>query len=94
MKNILATIILSITTISPAVAATSANGLSEQMQAQMEQLRPHAFNFFSDRYKQMQVMKTAMLTFKQQLDSQTELLRPQHFNPKSDAYRQIQARES
>lgn len=94
MKNILAAIILTIGIISPVVAATPANGLTKQMQAQKTQLRPHAFRYFSDRYMQMQVRKTAMLSFKQQMQSQTELLRPQHFNPKSDAYRQTHASDS
>lgn len=66
---------------------------SQQMDAQKQQLRPQAFNFFSDRYVQLQAMKTAsLMTFKQQLDSQKLSLRPQQFNPVSDAYYQTHAK--
>jgi len=75
-------------------AATAHLAMTEQMQAQKVQLRPQAFNFFSDRYLQLEAMKKTQPTFKAQLDSQTELLRPQQFNPVSDAYVQTQARKS
>ena len=78
----------------PAFALTPELSMTEQMQAQKTQLRPQAFNFFSDRYQQLEAMKKTQPTFKAQLDSQTELLRPQQFNPVSDAYVQTQARKS
>ncbi len=78
----------------PAFALTPEQAMTEQMQAQKTQLRPQAFNFFSDRYLQLEAMKKTQPTFKAQLDSQTELLRPQQFNPISDAYVQTQAKKS
>jgi hypothetical protein len=78
----------------PAFALTPELSMTEQMQAQKTLLRPQAFNFFSDRYQQLEAMKKTQPTFKAQLDSQTKLLRPQQFNPVSDAYVQTQARKS
>lgn len=95
MKKFLSFIaIVSAALTAPAFAASGVHGISEQMQAQETQLRPQAFNFFSDRYRQVEAMKQVRPTFKAQLDRQTEQLRTQEFNPVSDAYLQTQARQS
>lgn len=95
MKNMLTAIALTTGLVSAQVFALAPEqALTEQMQAQKTQLRPQAFNFFSDRYLQIQAIKKSQPTIKAQLDSQTELLRPQQFNPVSDAYVQTQARKS
>lgn len=95
MKTIFTAIVLSTGLMTTsAFALTPQQALSEQMQAQKTQLRPQAFNFFSDRYLQIEAMKKSQPTIKAQLDSQTKLLRPQQFNPVSDAYLQTQARKS
>ncbi len=81
--------------VAPAFADIENRTFSEQLQLQKTQLRPHAFNFFSDRYQQVQAMKKPVtLSFKEQLDSQKSLLRKQQFNPISDAYLQTHARQS
>jgi len=81
--------------IAPAFADIENRTFSEQLQLQKTQMRPHAFNFFSDRYLQVQAMKKPVtLSFKEQLDSQKTLLRTQQFNPISDAYLQTHARQS
>jgi len=80
----------------PAFADTQ-KSFSEQMQAQKTQLRPHVFNFFSDRYQQIEAqnaIKPVNLSFKEQLDSQKGQLRTQEFNPISDAYLQTTSRHS
>jgi len=95
MKTVLSTLIVSTGLMTAqAFALTPEQAMSEQMQEQKTQLRPQAFNFFSDRYQQLEAMKKTQPTFKAQLDRQTELLRPQQFNPISDAYIQMQARKS
>lgn len=95
MKTVLSTLIVTTGLMTaPTFALTPELAMTEQMQAQKTQLRPQAFNFFSDRYLQLEAMKKTQPTFKAQLDSQTELLRPQQFNPVSDAYVQTQARKS
>ncbi|SFK45190.1 hypothetical protein [Methylophaga sulfidovorans] len=81
--------------VAPAFADIENRTFSEQLQLQKTQLRPQAFNFFSDRYIQVQAMKKPVtLSFKEQLDSQKSLLRKQQFNPISDAYLQTHARQS
>ncbi len=65
----------------PTFADTAEKSFAQQMDMQKTQLRPQAFNFFSDRYLQTHTQKTASLTFKAQLDSQKGLLRTQEFNP-------------
>nr|WP_320166133.1 hypothetical protein [uncultured Methylophaga sp.] len=81
--------------VAPAFADIESRTFSEQLQLQKTQLRPHAFNFFSDRYMQVQAKKQpVVLSFKEQLDSQKSLLRKQQFNPVSDAYLQTHARQS
>jgi hypothetical protein len=95
MKTLFTAIVMSAGLVAtPVFALSPAQSMSEQMQAQKTQLRPQAFNFFSDRYLQVQAMKKVRPTIKAQLDSQTQLLRPQQFNPVSDAYMQIKARQS
>ena len=79
----------------PTFAALGELSFSEQLQSQKQQLRPQAFNFFSDRYQQIKAKKPVRtLTFKAQLDSQKSLLRKQEFNPISDAYLQMNAHRS
>jgi hypothetical protein len=94
-KEILSTLV-SLSFFSTALfAAPGELSFSEQMQIQKQQLRPHVFNFFSDRYQQMQAHDSGVkLTFKAQLDSQKSLLRTQEFNPVSDAYKQVTAHKS
>jgi hypothetical protein len=95
MKKVMSAVIIASGLLSAGVnAATAHLAMSEQMQAQKIQLRPQAFNFFSDRYRQLQAMKKTQPSIKAQLDSQTQLLRYQQFNPVSDAYVQVQARKS
>lgn len=79
-------------------AATSPS-FAEQLMAQKIQLRPQAFNFFSDHYKQVAAQNntlpaagTTSLTFKAQLDSQKQQLRMHKFHPMSDAYFQTHTR--
>lgn len=95
MKTAMTALVLSTGLVTAsAYALPPQQSLSEQMQAQKTQLRPQAFNFFSDRYLQIEAMKRAQPTVKAQLDSQKQLLRPQQFNPISDAYLQTQAHKS
>ena len=95
MKSTLTALVVSTGLIaSSAFALPPSQSLTEQMEAQKTLLRPQAFNFFSDRYMQIEAIKKSQPSFKAQLDSQTKLLRPQEFNPVSDAYKQIQAKKS
>lgn len=95
MKTIFTAIVMSAGIFAtPAFALSPQQSLSEQMQAQKTQLRPQAFNFFSDRYMQVEATKKAQPTVKAQLDKQMQLLRYQQFNPVSDAYLQTHARKS
>lgn len=92
MKKFLSSIVLASAFVTaPVFAVSGVHGISEQMQAQQTQLRPQAFNFFSDRYRQLTAIKAARPKFKVQPDSQTELLRKQEFNPISDVYVQTRA---
>jgi hypothetical protein len=96
MKKAILSTLASLTLLSaPAFAAMDTLSFSEQLQLQKQQLRPQAFNFFSDRYQQVKAHdEQAKLAFKLQLDSQKSLLRTQEFNPISDAYKQVKARNS
>ena len=81
--------------VAPAFADIESRTFSEQLQLQKTQLRPHAFNFFSDRYMQVQAKKQpVVLSFKEQLDSQKSLLRKQQFNPVSPRYLQTHPAQS
>lgn len=95
MKKLTLSIVTAALLVSaPTFADTAEKSFAQQLDMQITQLRPQAFNFFSDRYLQTHAQKTASLTFKAQLDSQKGLLRMQEFNPVSDAYMQIKARQS
>jgi len=94
MKKIILSIALfainaSVTTANAAVE----NTFSQQLAQQKTQLRPQEFNFFSDRYKQVQAREgnTTTMSFKQQLLEQKSQLRPQEFNFFSDSYKQVSA---
>ncbi len=94
MKKIILSIALfainaSVTTANAAVE----NTFSQQLAQQKTQLRPQEFNFFSDRYKQVQAhnINTTTVSFKQQLLKQKTQLRPQEFNFFSDRYKQVTA---
>jgi len=91
-------IILSIALLAVNAGVMTANAVvektfSQQLSQQKTQLRPQEFNFFSDRYKQVQAHKNAShnLSFKQQLLEQKTQLRPQEFNFFSDRYKQVTA---
>ncbi len=93
MKKLTLSIFASVALFSaPSFAVTAEKSFSQQLAMQKTQLRPQAFNFFSDRYLQTHTQKSTTLSFKAQLDSQKDLLRTQEFNPVSDAYMQIKAR--
>ncbi|WP_438970037.1 hypothetical protein [Methylophaga sp.] len=94
MKKLTVSILASVALFSaPTFAVTQEKSFSQQLDMQKTQLRPQAYNFFSDRYLQTHVNKTAKLSFKAQLDSQKGQLRTQEFNPISDAYMQMKARQ-
>jgi len=95
MKKLTLSIVASVALFSaPVFADTAEKSFSQQLDMQKTQLRPQAFNFFSDRYLQTHTQQLASLSFKAQLDSQKGLLRTQEFNPVSDAYLQLKARQS
>jgi len=77
--------------------AEVAHGFSQQMMEQKSQLRPQQFNFFSDRYQQVQAHRNSVTTqpelasFSEQLSQQKTQLRPQEFNFFSDRYKQVNA---
>lgn len=81
----------------PAMAQDKTLSFSDQLNMQKQLLRPHAFNFFSDRYQQERARKeiavSTALSFKQQLDLQKTQLRKQEFNPISDVFIQMKAHQ-
>lgn len=92
-KSMMSVLGLSLLMGSVAHAAVGELSFSQQLDMQKEQLRPQAFNFFSDRYAQVKAHEgMSLMSFKQQLDSQKNALRPQQFNPVSDAYMQVHAK--
>ncbi len=92
-KIILSTVFLTMSASMMTAQATVSASFAEQLMMQQTQLRPQAFNFFSDRYKQVAAQKNVLAaasvqspSFKAQLDSQKQQLRMHKFHPVSDAY--------
>jgi hypothetical protein len=94
-KVILSAVLLStILTMTGARAALKPS-FSQQLLEQKTQLRPQEFNFFSDRYKQVNekaILSSSTLSFNEQLQQQRTQLRPQEFNFFSDRYKQVTAK--
>lgn len=92
-KIILATVLLTMSASMMTAHAAVSPSFSDQLMMQKTQLRPQAFNFFSDRYKQVAAQQNVLAavsvespSFKVQLDSQKQQLRMHKFNPASDAF--------
>lgn len=97
-KIILPTVLLAMSaSVMTAQAVVVEQSFADQLMMQKTQLHPQEFNFFSDRYKQVQAHRSTNVSsvtdinlespsFKMQLDSQKQQLRAHQFNPISDAY--------
>lgn len=96
-KVILSVVLLSSILTMTAARAVSKSSFSQQLLEQKEQLRPQAFNFFSDTYTQVNAkgeLSSSALSFNEQLQQQKTQLRPQEFNFFSDRYKQVTAKNN